>query len=97
MFVSVICEGLLYLIMGLMVWEVDWDKDTPSQHMTHSYVFCMVVICILVIGRLVNVYLMWLMARFISPTFKMKKQELKILFVSGIVRGATPFALFTSV
>ena len=94
---SVICEGLLFLIMGVMVWQVQWDKDTPTHHMTHSYIFCLVVIGILMIGRTVNIYLMWLLSRFVSPSFKMKKQELKIIFISGLVRGATPFALFTSV
>ena len=65
--------------------------------MTHSYTFCMVVMGVLVIGRIVNIYLMWLLVRWVSPSFKMKKQELRVIFISGLVRGATPFALFTSV
>lgn len=97
MFVSIICEGLLYLIMGVMVWEVKWDEKSPTHQMTHSYIFCLVVMVILVFGRAINIYLVWLVSRFISPAFKMSKQELKVLFLSGLVRGATPFALFTSV
>ena len=96
-FVSIICEGLLYLIMGVMVWEVKWDEKSPTHQMTHSYIFCLVVMVILVFGRAINIYLVWLVSRFISPSFKMSKQELKVLFLSGLVRGATPFALFTSV
>lgn len=71
---SVISEGLLYLIMGVMVWEVNWDDKSPEhKHITHSYIFCMVVMLILLVGRTVNIYMVWLLSRWVSPSFKLKK------------------------
>lgn len=55
------------------------------------------MILILIVGRVVNILLLWFAAKSISPSFKLNKNELFIIFVSGLARGATPFALFTSV
>lgn len=65
--------------------------------MTHSYLFCFVVMMILIVGRAVNIYLLWFIASRVNPAFKLNKQELFIIFLGGIARGATPFAMFASV
>lgn len=59
--------------------------------------FSLIVILILIVGRLVNVYLLWFVTKIIQPKLKLNWNELFIIFVSGLARGATPFALFTSV
>lgn len=87
----------MFLIMGIMVWEIEWEQESPDNPITHSYVFCVIVICILIVARLFNVYFLWFVAKFISPSYSLNKNELFIIFVSGLARGATPFALFTSV
>jgi NhaP-type Na+/H+ or K+/H+ antiporter len=66
--------------------------------MTHSYIFFIVVMVILCLVRAVNVYVLgWLARKFSKDKFKMENEEFHILFLSGLVRGAVPFVLFSSV
>ena len=95
--ISIICEGLLFLIMGIMVWEVKWDKVSAQEEMSHSWTFILIVIVILIFSRFVNIYVLGFLFNKFNKKFKMNRNELKILFVSGLVKGATPFALFTSI
>ena len=85
--------------MGMMVWQVSWSKfnEGDDVRMTHSWIFVFVVIIILIFGRFLNVYVMEFLFSKINNKFSISFQEKFILFVSGLVRGATPFALFTSV
>ena len=95
--ISIICEGLVFLIMGMMVWEVKWDKQSTEDEMSHSWTFVGIVIAILLFARLINIYFLWFVSKTVNKKFSLNKDELKILFCSGLVKGATPFALFTSV
>jgi hypothetical protein len=53
---------------------------------------------ILLFARFVNIYVIGYIGRIISPKkFKMHNQEMHILFLGGLVRGAVPFVLFSSV
>jgi NhaP-type Na+/H+ or K+/H+ antiporter len=84
--------------MGIVVWEAQWAKKDDSQiNMTHSYIFTLCAILILIIGRTVNVLFIILLGKLFSKKFKINKSEAVILIVSGLVKGATPFALFASV
>lgn len=83
--------------MGIMVWDIEWEEESPENPITHSYVFCLVVMGILLVGRFFNIYILYFMAKATGSKFVLWKDELFIIFISGIARGATPFALFTSV
>jgi len=65
--------------------------------MTHSYIFTLCVILILIIGRAINVLLIAGLGKLFSKKFNIKKEEIFILIISGLAKGATPFALFSSV
>ncbi len=53
---------------------------------------------VLLFARFVNIYVIGFIGRLISPKkFKMHNQEMHILFLGGLVRGAVPFVLFSSV
>ena len=95
---SIICEGFLFLIMGIVVWQGQWAKrDGTEGNITHSYIFVLCVMVILVIGRTVNVLLVVGLGKLFSKKFNINKDEIFILIISGLVKGATPFALFSSV
>ena len=88
--------------MGIMVCQGDWlSPKASSQNITYSYVFCLSVMVVLIIARFINVYVLGWLGRVISKRFKQRfnisNEELLFVFLSGMVRGATPFALFTSV
>lgn len=53
--------------------------------------------CILLLARAINVFILYFLSSKIIKNFKMDINELKILFIAGLVKGATPFALFTSI
>lgn len=65
--------------------------------MTHSYIFFLVILVILLIVRVFNIYGLGYIARFVSKKFTFTFEEMNILFMGGIVRGAVPFVLFSSV
>lgn len=52
---------------------------------------------ILIIGRTINVLLVVGIGKLASKKFNINKYEVFILIISGLVKGATPFALFSSV
>jgi NhaP-type Na+/H+ or K+/H+ antiporter len=92
-------EGMLFLIMGIMVFQGQWESpDSDDDKMTHSYIFFIIVMAILCLARAVNVYVLgWLGRLLLKKTFAMRNEEFHILFLSGLVRGAVPFVLFSSV
>ena len=95
---SNMCEGVLFLIMGIMVWQGEWESHSENNKMTHSYIFFLVVLLILVIARFVNVYLLGGLCRLVAnKKFSFSWEEMNMLFIGGIVRGAIPFVLFSSV
>lgn len=96
---SNISEGILFLIMGIMVCQGQWQSpDSSDETMTHSYIFFIIVMIVLLFARFVNIYVIGFIGRLISPKkFKMHNQEMHILFLGGLVRGAVPFVLFSSV
>jgi hypothetical protein len=55
------------------------------------------VLAILVIGRTVNVLIVAGLGKLCSKKFNIKKEEIFIIIISGLVKGVTPFALFSSV
>ena len=66
--------------------------------MTHSYIFIAVVIVILCIARFFNIYVLgWLGRRISKKQFTICNEEMHVLFLGGLVRGAIPFVLFSSV
>lgn len=65
--------------------------------MSHSWTFILIVILIIFLVRAINIFVLYFVFSKIGKKFKMNKNELIILFVGGLVKGATPFALFTSV
>jgi len=85
--------------MGIMVWQGQWESpSSDDDKMTHSYIFFITVMGILLVARFVNVYVLGLLSRWFSKgKFHVCNQELHILFLSGLVRGAVPFVLFSSV
>jgi len=85
--------------MGLLVWQGEWDSPkADNQKMTHSYIFFFIVLIILVVARFVNIYVLgWLGRKIGKNKFTFGKEEMHILFLGGIVRGAIPFVLFSSV
>lgn len=85
--------------MGIMVCQGDWQSpDSSSDNMTHSYIFFLIVMIILCFVRFVNVYVLGIISRkFFRKAFTIYNEELHILFLSGLVRGAIPFVLFSSV
>ena len=85
--------------MGIMVWQGHWSSPTgDDDNMTHSWIFFFVVFLIVVIARIVNIYVLGAIAKLIGrKRFSFSFEEMHILFVGGLVRGAVPFVLFTSV
>lgn len=66
--------------------------------MTHSYIFFLIVMVILILARVVNVYVLGQLGKLVSRgKFTVCPQEMHVIFLSGMVRGAVPFVLFTSV
>lgn len=64
---SNISEGLLFLIMGIMVWQGQWESPSSSDDkMTHSYIFFIAVMGILLVARAVNVYVIGYLGRLFS-------------------------------
>ena len=66
--------------------------------MTHSYIFFFVVLLILFLARFINIYLIGWLSRLISKgKFSICNEEMHMLFIGGLVRGAVPFVLFSGV
>ncbi len=73
-FTSIICEGLLFLIMGIVVWQGQWAKrDDTTINITHSYVFALCVALILLLGRTINVLLVVGLGRLFSKKFTINR------------------------
>lgn len=84
--------------MGIVVWQAQWVNGKGQvTNITHSYIFAVCVLGILLVGRAVNVLVIVGFGKLAFKKFSIKKEEIFILIVSGLVKGATPFALFTSV
>ena len=61
---SNICEGALFLLMGILVWQGQWQSPTSDdEKMTHSYIFFFVVMLIICIARFFNIYVLGWLAR----------------------------------
>jgi NhaP-type Na+/H+ or K+/H+ antiporter len=60
-------------------------------------VFALCVAVILLIGRTINILLVVGLVKLCSKKFQINRYEVFILIISGLVKGATPFALFSSV
>lgn len=66
--------------------------------MTHSYIFFIVAMVIVCIARFVNVYVLgWIARKTTKGKFSICNEEMHVLFMGGLVRGAVPFVLFSSV
>ena len=60
-------EGMLFLIMGIMFFQGDWESpESDDEKMTHSYIFFVVVMVILCFARAVNVYVLGWLGRIIT-------------------------------
>ena len=82
--------------MGVVVWQARWVDNSADAKITHSYIFSVCVIVILIFGRAINVMLVIGLGKMFSKKFDIKMEEIFILIVSGLAKGATPFALFTN-
>ncbi len=90
--------------MGIVVWQAQWAKkkdddyfsDDDQPNITHSYIFTLCVFVILIIGRTVNVLIVVGLGKLFTKKFDINKEEIFILIISGLVKGAAPFALFSS-
>ena len=73
---SNISEGVLFLIMGIMVCQGQWESpDTSDDKMTHSYIFFAIVMSILCFARFFNVYVLGYLGRLVfKKKFKMHNQ-----------------------
>lgn len=66
--------------------------------MTHSYLFFFIAMVIVCIARAVNIYGLGWLSRLIGRSkFSFTYEEMHILFFGGLVRGAVPFVLFSSI
>ena len=59
--------------MGMMVWQVKWDKQSTEEEMSHSWTFVLIVIAILLLSRAINIYLLSFIFQKCNKKFKMNK------------------------
>ncbi len=59
--------------MGIVVWQGKWFSKDKTTQITHSYIFTLCVIIILIIGRTINVLLIVGLGKLFSKKFKIKK------------------------
>ena len=92
--ISIIAEGLLFLVLGLSSWE--FANSRIEQ--TTSWSFILFAFLALIVGRFVNIGITTLMFYFCvgKKNWRLNIYELQIIFVCGIVKGAVPFALVSS-
>jgi hypothetical protein len=58
--------------MGVVVWQARWVDKSDDSHMTHSYIFSLCVIVILILGRAINILLVIGLGKMFSKKFDIK-------------------------
>ena len=93
--ISIIAEGLLFLLLGLASWQFQSDEHNS----TVSWTFIAFGFISVFLGRFVNIAVTTLLFYFCvgKKKWRLNIYELQIITFSGIVRGAVPFALISTV
>jgi len=77
-------------LLGAFIFNIQ-----KSNQYYFSWIFILIIIGIIFIARLINVYLLSLIGYCIvgKDKWRLNHYEYQIIFVSGLVKGAVPFAL----
>jgi NhaP-type Na+/H+ or K+/H+ antiporter len=92
-----IAEGLLFFLLGVFIFNIQSYSLNEGEAAVSSFslVLLGVGFLALFIGRFLNIYLMSLIGYLIigKKKWRLNIYEYFILYVSGLVKGAVPFAL----
>lgn len=85
-------------MLGIVSWQVEGAAEQGSTIIGSSACFIGLSLLVLLIARVVNIFVVTWMFRPCkgSNKWRVNTYELQILFASGLVKGAVPFALITS-
>lgn len=93
---AIVAQGLLFFLLGAFIFiiQVSQDSDKNIQH-TFSWSLLLIGFLALLVARFINIYLLTLIGYLIigSKKWKLNVYEYQIMTVSGLVKGAVPFAL----
>jgi NhaP-type Na+/H+ or K+/H+ antiporter len=96
--ISLIAEGFLFLTLGVASWQIKSTSEEGDTVIASSAAFIALSVVILFIARFVNVFIVTWMFRPCKSKdkWRVNAYELQIIYASGLVKGAVPFALITS-
>jgi NhaP-type Na+/H+ or K+/H+ antiporter len=88
---------MLFLLLGIASWQVEGDSEEGFV-VGVSLTFVVLALIIVALARFVNVVLTSILFRAIKgkSKWRLNRYEIEILFASGLVKGAVPFALTAS-
>jgi NhaP-type Na+/H+ or K+/H+ antiporter len=91
-----VAEALLFFLLGAFIFGIQINQESDkSVDYTFSWSLLLITIFSLLVARFINVYLMSLIGYLVvgADKWRLNAYEYNILFVSGLVKGAIPFAL----
>ena len=93
--ISIIAEGLLFLLLGLASWQFQNDEIEA----TVSWTFILFGFVALFLGRTVNIVVTTLLFYFCvgKDKWRLNVYEMEIISIAGLVKGAVPFALISTI
>jgi len=85
-------------VLGIVSWQVQAAAQEGSTIIASSAIFICLSFVIMLVARVVNVFVVTWMFRPCKgkDKWRVNTYELQILYASGLVKGAVPFALITS-
>lgn len=97
--ISLISEGLLFFLLGAFIYSIQFGSfEDDTNDFTFSWSMLLITLLALVVSRVVSIYLMSLIGYLIvgGKKWRLNSYEYQILTISGMVKGAVPFALILS-
>lgn len=93
---ALVAESLLFFLLGIMMFDVQFNQDeSESIFFSFSWNFLLVGLAAILVARFLNIYLVSLVGWLVvgRKKWRLNRYEYQIMYVSGLVKGAIPFAL----
>lgn len=86
------------VIIGLQIQQQDTDNPDDPPKVWFSWNLLLATILSVLVGRFANIFLVTLASYFVvgKKNWRLNFYEYQILFFSGLVKGAVPFAIITT-